>query len=90
MCPIDLILSARHYEDFLLAKKKKKEKKKIKTKYFLFLEEQWWRSVESIRLPATEPGFDSQIRCLMWVEFVGSLLCIERFFSSGTPVLPST
>ena len=30
-------------------------------------------------------GFDSQTRRHMWVEFVGSLLCIERF-SPGTPV----
>ena len=33
------------------------------------------------------PGFDSQIRRQMWVEFVGSLLCTERF-SPGTPVSP--
>ena len=32
-------------------------------------------------------GFDSQIRRQMWVEFVGSLLCTERF-SPGTPVSP--
>ena len=31
------------------------------------------------------PGFDSQIRRQMWVEFVGSLLCTERF-PPGTPV----
>ena len=31
--------------------------------------------------------FDSQIRHHMWVEFVGSLLCTERF-SLGTPVSP--
>ena len=33
------------------------------------------------------PRFDSQTRRLMWVEFVGSLLCTERF-SLGTPVSP--
>jgi len=33
------------------------------------------------------PGFDSRIRRQMWVEFVGSLLCTERF-SPGTPVSP--
>ena len=27
------------------------------------------------------PGFDSQSQLHMWVEFVGSLLCTERFFS---------
>ena len=27
------------------------------------------------------PGFDSRTRCHMWVEFVGSLPCSERFFS---------
>ena len=40
-----------------------------------------WCSGESTRLPPMWPGFDSQTRCHMWVEFVGSLLCTERFFS---------
>ena len=39
------------------------------------------------RLPPMWLGFDSQIRRQMWVEFVGSLLCTERF-SPGTPVSP--
>ena len=42
---------------------------------------QGWRSGESTRLPPMWPGFDSQIRLHMWVEFVGSLLSTERFFS---------
>ena len=46
------------------------------------------RSGESTRLPPMWPGFDSQIRRHMWVEFFGSLLCTERF-SPGTPVFPS-
>ena len=50
-------------------------------------EVQGWRSSESTRLPPMWPGFDSQIRRHMWVEFVGSLLCTERF-SPGTPVSP--
>ena len=45
------------------------------------------RSSESTRLPPKWPGFHSQIRRHMWVEFVGSLLCTERF-SPGTPVSP--
>ena len=49
----------------------------------------WRRSGESTRLPPMWPGFDSQTRRHMWVEFVGSLLCIERF-SPGTPVFPSS
>ena len=44
-----------------------------------------WRSGGSTRLPPMWSGFDSQIRRQMWVEFVGSLLCTERF-SPGTPV----
>ena len=48
---------------------------------------QGWRSGESTRLPPMWPGFDSQIRRQMWVEFVGSLLCTERF-SPVTPVSP--
>ena len=42
---------------------------------------------ESNHLPPMWPGFDSQIRRQMWVEFVGSLHCTERF-SPGTPVSP--
>ena len=45
------------------------------------------RSGENTRLPPTWPGFDSQIWRHMWVEFVGSLLCTERFFP-GNPVSP--
>ena len=36
--------------------------------------EQEWPSGESTCLPPMWPGFDSQIRRHMWVEFVGSLL----------------
>ena len=46
---------------------------------------QGWRSGESTRLPPM--WLDSQIRRHMWVEFVGSLLCTERFYS-GTLVSP--
>ena len=42
---------------------------------------------ESTRLPPMWPGFDSQTLRHMWVEFVGSLRCTERF-SPGTPVSP--
>ena len=48
---------------------------------------QGWRSGESTRLPPMWPGFDSQIRPQMWVEFVGSLLCTEVF--SGNSGFPS-
>ena len=48
---------------------------------------QGWRSGESTRLPPMWPGFDSQIQRQMWVEFVSSLLCTERF-SPGTQVSP--
>ena len=48
---------------------------------------QGWRSGESTRLPPMWPGFDSRTRRHMWVEFVGSLLCTERF-SPGTSVSP--
>ena len=55
--------------------------------YFILFGVQRWRSGESTRLPPMWPGFDSQTRRHMWVEFVGSLLCTERF-SPGTPVSP--
>ena len=48
---------------------------------------QGWCSGENTHLPLVLPGFDSQTRRHMWVEFVGSLLCTERF-SLGTPVSP--
>ena len=48
---------------------------------------QGWHSGESTCLPPMWPGFDSQMLRQMWVEFVGSLLCTERF-SLGTPVSP--
>ena len=63
----------------------------IRFRYSFFLKTalgvQGWRSGESTRLPPMWPGFDSRTRRHMWVEFVGSLLCTERF-SPGTPVSP--
>ena len=53
----------------------------------LTIEVQGWRSGESTRLPPMWPGFDSLTQRHRWVEFVGSLLCTERF-SLGTPVSP--
>ena len=49
---------------------------------------QGWRSGESTCLPPMWPRFDSQTLRHMWVEFVGSLLCTERFFSGFTPDSP--
>ena len=52
-----------------------------------------WRSGESTGPPPMWPWFDSRIgRHNMWVEFVGSLLCSERFFPgySGFPLSPIT
>ena len=53
---------------------------------------QWWRSGESTCLPPITPGFDSLTRRHMLVEFVGSLLCSERFFPgySGSPLFSKT
>ena len=50
------------------------------------------RSDESTRLPPMWPGLDSQSRRHMWVEFVDSVLCTERFFSgySGFPLSSKT
>ena len=70
---------------------------RIKTKWILtalivsvvkfFVGMQRWRSGESTRLPPMWPGFDFQIWRHMWVEFLASLLCTERF-SPGAPVSP--
>ena len=77
-----LAIKCKKIWSFLLAKRKKtKTKTKQKPQCFLFFKDQWCCSGDSTRLLAMEPGFDSQIRRLMWVEFVGSLLCGERFFS---------
>ena len=48
--------------------------------------------LRSARLPPMCPGFDSRTRRHMWAEFVGSLLCSERFFSgnSGFPLSSKT
>ena len=44
--------------------------------------EQGWCSGESARLPPVWPGFDSQTRRHMWVEFaVGSL--IDVYWGAG-------
>ena len=40
-------------------------------------------SDETALLPPMWPGFDSQTRRHMWVEFVGSLLCTEMFSPPG-------
>ena len=46
----------------------------------------------STRLPPMWPGFDSRTWRHKWAEFVGSLLCSERFFSgySGFPLSSKT
>ena len=49
-----------------------------------------WRSGESARLLPMWPGFDSRIRCHMWVEFVSSRPCSEGFFSGYSGFLPSS
>ena len=53
---------------------------------------QGWRCGESICLPPMWPGFDFRTRRQMWIEFVGSLLCYERFSPgySGSPLSPKT
>ena len=51
----------------------------------------WWQgrpSGKSTCLPPMWPRFYFHTRCHMWIEFVGSLLCYERF-PPGTPVFPS-
>ena len=50
----------------------------------LFCGEQGWRSSESARLPPVYPGFDSRTRRHLWAEFVGSLICSERFSSGNS------
>ena len=54
-----------------------------------FTEEQGWRGGESACLPPMWNWSDFQTQRHMWLAFVGSLLCSERFFSAGTPVSPS-
>ena len=79
-CNISKIIS-------LLCRKFKNKNFSIKKKG-----EQGWCSGESSRLPPVCPGFDSRTRRHMWAEFVGSVLCSERFFSgnSGFPLSSKT
>ena len=61
---------------------------------FALYDERWqgWPSGESTCLPPMWPEFDFHTRCHMWIEFVGSLLCYERFFPgySGFPLSSKT
>ena len=45
-----------------------------------YVREHWSRGGENTRLPPKWPGFDFQTRRHMWVEFVSSFLCSERFY----------
>ena len=51
-----------------------------------FLKQELWigNRVGAAHLPPMCPGFDSWTRRHMWAEFVGSLLCSERFFSGNS------
>ena len=53
---------------------------------------QGWPSGESTGLSPMWPGFDFRTRCHMWIEFVGSLPCYERFSPgySGFPLSSKT
>ena len=59
---------------------------------FFVLGWQGWPSGESTCLPPMWPGFDFGTRRHTWIEFVGSLLCYERFSPgySGFPLSPKT
>ena len=53
---------------------------------------QGWPSGESTCLPPMWPGFDFRTHRHTWIDFVGSLLCYERFSPgySGFPLSPKT
>ena len=53
---------------------------------------QSWPSGESTCLPPMWSEFDFRTRRHTWIEFVGSLLCYERFSPgySGFPLSPKT
>ena len=58
----------------------------------LILGSKGWHSGESACLPPMWPRFKSWHGCLLWVEFVCSLLCSKRFFSgySSFPLVSKT
>ena len=60
--------------------------------WWIIYSRQGWPSGESTYLPPMWPGFDFRTRRHTWIEFVGSLLCYERFFPgySGFPLSPKT
>ena len=55
----------------------------INLNYVQYMSSRWqgWPCDESTHLPPVWPGFDFRTWCHMWIEFVGSLLYHERFFS---------
>ena len=69
----------------ILNKAKKQRKPNGKQ---IYVGEQGSRNGESTCLPPTWAGIHSRLRCHMWIEFVGSLLCSERVFPV-TQVFPS-
>ena len=79
MSPIDLILSAREYEAFLLAKRKKEENKRRSA--FYFSKSSGGVVVRALAAQQWSPGSIPRFGV-----FVGSLLCIEMF-SPGSPVV---
>ena len=67
-------------------------KEGIQFTIFCLRDWQGWPSGESTCLPPMWPGFDFRTRRHTWIEFVGSLLCYERFSPgySGFPLSPKT
>ena len=81
------------YNNFFKAKLARSRKQDfVLVPFFRFLWWQGWPSGESTCLPPMWPGFDFRTRCHMWIEFVGPLLCHERFFPehSGFPLSSKT
>ena len=64
----------------------------VPTEWKLALWWQGWPSGESTCHPPMWPGFDFRTRRHTRIEFVGSLLCYERFSPgySGFPLSPKT
>ena len=79
---VSLLCSHRFYQPNEIRKRRQQNKFQINICLIrgnLIFRELCWRSGESTGLPPMRPGVDSRIRSHMWVEFVDSLLCSERF-----------
>ena len=88
MSPIDLILSARYYEAFLLAKRKKEEENKRRSAFY-FAKSSGGVVVRAFASQQWSPGSIPRSAVLCGLTLL-VLYSVPRGFAPSTPVFPST